>query len=113
MAPKLRPWKPSKNTFQQGEKDRADRLTDPVRIAYNLSHDAARILVYAASKGRTEQKVANGYVARHLVEKGCLSRIPGRASSYRITFRGEAVVEELQKREAMAYLFKERKPPEL
>ena len=111
MAPKMRPWKPSKEVFQQGERDRADRLTDPVRIAYTLSHDAARILVYAAKVTNTDPKVANGYVARHLVGKGCLRRLPGRNTSYRITLRGEAVVDELKKRAAMAYLFEEKQPP--
>ena len=113
MAPRFRPWRPTEATFRAGAEQAKEKKTDPVRIAYELTHDAAKILVHAEKKGRTQKNVVNGYVARHLVDKGCLVRLPGRDTSYRITLRGEAVVEELRKREKMAYLFEPVKPKEI
>jgi len=77
-----------------------------MKIAYSLKRDAVIVLIIA-SRGKTQEKLANGYVARHLVDKGLLVRLPGRNTSYRLTLRGEAVIEHLQQREAFKNLFKE------
>ena len=67
-------------------------LTDPDAILLHLSREALFQLRVAARKG--EPCRLDGYVARHLVERKLLFRIPdGKKSLYSLTFLGESVVE--------------------
>ncbi len=79
--------------------------TDPLRIAYHISRKAAECLALVIKLKKT--KHVDGYVARHLVEKGLLVRLPGRDAFYRATLRGEAVLEVLKESKKYPYLFPE------
>ena len=102
MAPRFKPPRPGARLVARYDAHR-DKADDPFKIAYSISYEAARTL-RALSRLPNMQAppgLINGYVARHLVEKGVVKRLPGgegRSVAYRMTLRGEGVMEFLPKR---------------
>lgn len=85
---------PFKSTRPKGPvRPRFDpRKDSPESIAFTLS-DTALFWLGVLEKSGVPQRI-DGYVARHLVEKKLVLRIPdGKRNKYKITFQGEAVLE--------------------
>jgi hypothetical protein len=88
MAPPFRSTRP-KGPVRSRFDPRKDSIDS---IAFALS-DTALFWLGVLEKAGTSQRI-DGYVARHLVEKKLVLRIPdGKRSKYKITFHGEAVLE--------------------
>ena len=91
MAPPFRSRQPKGPVIPRFDPKR-QRREDPETILNHLSLEALFVLRIANT--RQDPCFLDGYVARHLVEKKLLVRIPsGKKSLYRITFLGETVVE--------------------
>lgn len=102
MAPRFRSKAPKGPVTPLYDAKR-DKATDPQRLAYILSEEAARVLSVIVRAGKPIR--TDGYVARHLTEKGLVKREKGRDAKYRSTLRGEAVIEILKTSKRFPHLF--------